>query len=1399
MKRLFGFFLALLVSAAAFSQYVGDGYYRVRNKKTSRYIYVLDNTGSVNVQKASADMGAIELYKDTARLHHDPACIIYAKKVSTTAETYDLLAQGTGVHAIIGYYVTVYPKSDGSYQVYAEGKYLDDNETSNRDLGFLGTERTGDYRCWYIDAVNNTSDYFGILPTIQLGNKYYKPFYASFPFTVASSGMKVYYISAVHNTAAIISEATGTIPASTPVFIECSSPRQWENRLTLGGTPTASLSSNQLGGVYFNNANRLKSKDARTANNPVTMRTLSVTPDGRLCFVKNTALTYLPANESYLNVPATAADTLRVMTEAEYAVYSRVASVTLDQTELTLLLGGTTTLTATVLPTTAVQKTLTWTSSNPAVASVDATGVVTALSVGTATITATSTDGTHIFSSCTVTVNPIVASGLSLSQGLFKGVEGDSVTLTATFVPANTTNQTLTWSSSDPTVASVTDGLVRILGVGMATITATTTDGTNLSATCTVVGSPVQAASLTLSATTFQGVKGDTTTLVATVLPANTTNPAVRWTTSDASVATVQDGHITLHGVGTATVTATTTDGSALTATCRVTVNPVLVTGITLSHTLFSGIAGDTLTLTASVTPASATDKSVSWTTSNASVATVQNGLITILSVGEAVISVHANDASGVSATCRVVGNAVPVSEIQITQTVGLLADSLHKGDRITLAAQVLPLHATNKAILWKSSDSAGLRIVSSSATTCTCEAKKVGQYIITAAAQDESGVTAQFAVSVLPTLATSLTLAQDTLRLSLGDSARLHHALLPVDVTNPTVTWTSTLPDVVSVDSLGMCRTKGVGEATVIVRTVDGSGLSASCFIQVADTFIPPTMVTSVTLSRHSADLLLGDSLSLSCTVLPVDATNKYVAWTSSNPAVVSVDARGLCRARSLGSAMIIATALDGSGFADTCHMVVNPILAEQLTISRSAATLLLGNTLQLTHTLLPANTTHPAVVWTSSDPTVVTVDTLGFCRAVGLGHATIRVATLDGSSLSDSCAIQVNPILAERLLVAPHAAAVRQGDSLLLTTTVLPANTTNAAVRWTSSDPTTVTVDSLGCCRTLRVGNATVTAYTTDGSGLSDSCRIMVTPVMAESITLSHASAELHVKDTFRLTYTLMPENTTTTAVIWTSSNPTVVMVDANGLCKALSLGTATVSVMTLDGSGLQASCSFLVTPVLADSVALSQHTLTLTIGGSATLTAQVLPANTTNPAVLWESSDRNTVSVDAQGRIRALSVGTATIKASTADGSLRTDSCIVTVEPVWVTSIVLSADTLSLYNNETKTLTATVLPQNATFKQITWHSLDESILTVSEDGRITGVHEGQTRVQAVSAFGQNGDVVAECRVEVLLWTSLENIIADDPQNNLIFDLTGRRLDHVPSSGLYIVGGKVKYVILK
>ncbi len=257
-----------------------------------------------------------------------------------------------------------------------------------------------------------------------------------------------------------------------------------------------------------------------------------------------------------------------------------VTGVTLNKTAASLLVGATETLTATVNPTNATNKAVTWSSSNAAVATVSAAGVVTAVSNGTATITVTTADGKKT-ATCTVTVITPVT-GVTLNKTAASLLVGATETLTATVNPTNATNKAVTWTSSDAAVASVSAaGVVTAQAVGTATITVTTEDGKK-TATCTVTVNPIVVTGVSLDKTSATLVRAKTEALTATVNPTNATNKAVTWTSSnDAIVSVDAKGNVTGVKVGTATITVTTTDGGK-TAACTITViDPANPGGIT--------------------------------------------------------------------------------------------------------------------------------------------------------------------------------------------------------------------------------------------------------------------------------------------------------------------------------------------------------------------------------------------------------------------------------------------------------------------------------------------------------------------------------------------------------------------------------------------------------------------------------------------------------------------------------------------------------------------------------------------------------------------------------------------------------------------------------------------------
>lgn len=340
----------------------------------------------------------------------------------------------------------------------------------------------------------------------------------------------------------------------------------------------------------------------------------------------------------------------------------------------------------------------------------------------------------------------VSVTGVSLDKTEIVLVEGSSEKLTATVEPTNATNKNVTWSSDHEAIATVDqNGTVTARRGGQATITVTTVDGSK-TATCTVrvriqIGEPVQ--SVGLNKTELALEVGKTGTLEAKVEPSDATNKNVTWSSSNSEVATVDNGVVTAVSAGTAIITVTTEDG-AKTATCKVTVNApqtVPVTGVTLDKAELMLKEGSTGTLTATVAPQNATNNTVTWSSSNPEFATVANGTVTAVSAGEATITVTTAD-GGKTATCKVTvtPKTVPVSGIQVQG-----AASIYVGDTTKLTATITPDGASNKAVTWDSQN----KDIATVDQQGNVKALKAGTATITATAQDGSGISGSFVVTV--------------------------------------------------------------------------------------------------------------------------------------------------------------------------------------------------------------------------------------------------------------------------------------------------------------------------------------------------------------------------------------------------------------------------------------------------------------------------------------------------------------------------------------------------------------------------------------------------------------------------------------------------------------------------
>jgi len=341
-----------------------------------------------------------------------------------------------------------------------------------------------------------------------------------------------------------------------------------------------------------------------------------------------------------------------------------VTGVTVSPTTVSLAPGGTQQLAASVQPSNATNKKVTWRSSNTALATVSDGGLITIPAIATAgvvTITVTTEDGDKS-ADCSVTVL-VPVTGINIAPAGNVTVEvGKTATLTATVAPSNASNKTVTWSSLNTNIATVNaqTGVVTGVSVGTANIRATAADGSGVTAdkSVTVATSVIRITGITIAPSgDVSVVVNETATLTATVAPDNATNKSVTWSSLNTGIATVdaQTGLVTGVSAGTATIRATAADGSGVTATKTVTVITAIVrvTGITLTPTGDMTVEmGRTVILTANVTPDNATNKNVAWSSDNTGIAMVNEaGVVTGISAGATTVRATTADGSEITAT----------------------------------------------------------------------------------------------------------------------------------------------------------------------------------------------------------------------------------------------------------------------------------------------------------------------------------------------------------------------------------------------------------------------------------------------------------------------------------------------------------------------------------------------------------------------------------------------------------------------------------------------------------------------------------------------------------------------------------------------------------------------------
>ena len=512
----------------------------------------------------------------------------------------------------------------------------------------------------------------------------------------------------------------------------------------------------------------------------------------------------------------------------------KLNSISLQTTELNLQVGAEATVTtgwigANYNPSNVTDKVLYWSSSNENVATVSE-GNVKAVGEGTATITATSRDGSKT-ATCKVNVTRVdkALKSITMKQSNITLEEGKTGWVGVNYNPSDASDKVLYWTSSNTDVATVSEGNIKAIREGTATLTATSRDG-GRTATCKVtVTSPiVHVQSISLKTTSLTMRPGDKTTVYAVYNPSNVTDKVLTWTSSNTDVATVSEGNVTAVGVGTATITAKSRDGGK-TATCKVTVSDgtVKLESISLKTTSLSMKKGDKTTVYAVYNPSNVTDKVLTWTSSNTDVATVSEGNVTAVGAGTATITAKSRD-GGKTASCTVTvtDGTIKVQSISLKSTTEILT----KGSTKTIYAVYNPSNVTDKVLTWSSSNT-GVATVSEGVV----KAVGTGVATITAKSRD-GGKTASCTVVVTDknSQMKEITLKTTEKTMKKGENTTIYAVYNPSNVNDKVLYWITSNPKVATV-SEGVVKAVGKGTATITAISKDG-GKTATCKITVTD-----------------------------------------------------------------------------------------------------------------------------------------------------------------------------------------------------------------------------------------------------------------------------------------------------------------------------------------------------------------------------------------------------------------------------------------------------------------------------------------------------------------------------------------------------------------------------------
>ena len=565
--------------------------------------------------------------------------------------------------------------------------------------------------------------------------------------------------------------------------------------------------------------------------------------------------------------------------------------------------------------------------------------------------------------------------------------------------------------------------------------------------------------------------------LTSTVYPSQIPHGKIIYSSSDPSVVTVNEltGYIEAKKNGVVKITAKLEDYGDIYDTCDVIVsdNVVFIEKITVNNETINMLEGKEQNLIFTYEPNSASVHNFIYSSSDEDIVKVDaNGKMTAVKKGTAVITVT-DKMSDVSAT-----QTVNVFENQTIEKIEVSNDdvTLVVDDTIQLYASVKPSDANQSVTWWRVDEKIAIVTPSGLVTGVN-----YGETKIIATAVDGTNAIVNVKVQDKSRAVEGVSINQNDFSLDVGKTKRLTVKISPPNATDQKVTWSSSNPNIVTVNSNGDVKGIAPGTSTITVKTISG-GFTASINVTVKKVQI--IKETDIQLSIPKLSIFVGKSTTVQARILPANATYKDLKWTSNNSNVATVS-NGTIYGKGEGTAIIKVTS--HHGLSKSFIVKVSSISVSNISLSDSNRKINIGEQYALIATITPSDATNKKVTWTSSDNSIISVNEKGVVTPHKVGKAIITATTSNGKKASCTFTVTNNIVMPTSVRINKSQIEVKKNGKIGLTAVIQPSNATNQKVTWVIENGNLASINEQGVITGKSDGVTRVTAKTVNGKTAS------------------------------------------------------------------------------------------------------------------------------------------------------------------------------------------------------------------------------------------------------------------------------------------------------------------------